>query len=134
MRLVWDERFSVGILALDEQHKELMAMINQLIDHEEADTGSEHIAEILDRMTRYAEYHFHTEEQLLTEYSYPENPSHEKEHTRFKTQIARFCMDAIHRNKDLRNEILFYLRNWLKNHILKSDMKYKSFFQEKGLR
>jgi hemerythrin len=33
----------------------------------------------------------------------------------------------------LPDELLSYLRDWLKNHILKADMKYKPYFLERGL-
>jgi hemerythrin len=45
---------------LDEQHKELVKMINYLIENKDARANSEPIAEVLDRMTRYAAYHFQT--------------------------------------------------------------------------
>jgi hemerythrin-like metal-binding protein len=127
-KIRWDERFSVGIPKLDEQHKELAKMINYLIENRDCSADSEPIADVLDRMTRYAAYHFKTEERLMMEYHYPEYSSHEREHTKFKAKTAAFCMDAIRHEKALAVEVLTYLSNWLTSHILQSDMKYKPFF------
>jgi hemerythrin-like metal-binding protein len=132
-KIQWDERLSVGVKRLDEQHQELIRTINWLIDNSEAGDQSETVAEALDRMTRYADYHFKTEEQLMRQHGYPDYTSQEWEHTEFKTKTASFCMDAIAEKKALPRELLTYLRNWLADHILESDMKYKAYFKEKGI-
>lgn len=130
-RIEWGERFSVGVAVLDEQHKELIRMLNCLIDHPRAGADSEPMVDVLEKMTQYAAYHFRTEEQLFSEYEYPQYAAHNAEHTEFKTKAARFCMEAIARKNGLAGEVLHYLRAWLMNHILVSDMKYKPFFAAK---
>jgi hemerythrin len=132
-KIVWEERLSVGIQKLDQQHKELIKTINSLIEKENFDDDSEAIAEALDRMTRYADYHFKTEEQLMREHGYPDYASQEREHTEFKTKTANFCIDAIAQKQALPRELLTYLRNWVTHHILETDMKYKAYFKEKGI-
>jgi hemerythrin len=132
-KIQWNERLSVGVKRLDEQHKELIRTINWLIDHSEPMDQSETVAEALDRMTRYADYHFKTEEQLMRQHGYPDYASQERDHTEFKTRTANFCIDAIAEKKSLPRELLTYLRNWLADHILESDMKYKAYFKEKGI-
>jgi hemerythrin-like metal-binding protein len=127
-KIAWSERFSVGVAILDDQHKELIRMVNSLIDNQDAGADSEPVADVLQSMTQYAAYHFRTEERLLKEYNYPEYTSHQAEHTDFKTKTARFCMDAIAHKNALAGEVLTYLSAWLTNHILESDMKYKAFF------
>jgi hemerythrin-like metal-binding protein len=133
-RIIWNQRFSVGNTKLDEQHKELARIINCLIENQDAGANSEPIAEVLERMTRYAAYHFQTEERLMMEHDYPDYSSHQMDHTEFKAKTAGFCVDAVRHKEALAREVLLYLKNWLMNHILKSDMKYKLFFNERGLR
>ena len=130
-RIEWGERFSVGVAVLDEQHKELIRMINSLIDNQHAGADSEAMVDVLEKMTEYAAYHFRTEERLFSEYEYPQHASHNAEHTEFKTKAARFCMDAIAGKNGLAREVLRYLSAWLTSHILLSDMKYKPFFAAK---
>ncbi len=51
---------------------------------------------------------------------------------KFKKQTADFCFEAIQNKDNIPSEILAYLKDWLTNHILKSDMQYKTFLDEQG--
>jgi hemerythrin-like metal-binding protein len=127
-KIEWGEQFSVGVAILDDQHKQLIGMINCLIDNQEARVDSEPVADVLQTMTQYAAYHFKTEERLMEKFDYPQYASHQTAHTEFKAKTARFCMDAIAHKNALAGEVLTYLSAWLTHHILESDMKYKAFF------
>lgn len=129
--VVWDESLSVGIQKIDKQHQELVKIINCLVENEDASGHSEPIAQVLDRMTKYAVYHFETEEALMLEYNYPEYESHRDDHAQFKMKTAKFCLDALQRKETLPDELLSFLRDWLTHHILQADMKYKPYFLER---
>ena len=131
--VVWHESFSVGIRKIDKQHQELINIMNSLVENEDASGHSENIASVLDRMTRYAQFHFETEEKLMLEYEYPDYESHREDHTQFKMKTAKFCLDALQRKETLPDEVISYLRNWLTHHILRTDMKYKPYFLKRGL-
>ena len=70
-QIIWTEEFSVGVKRLDEQHKRLIAMINRLMGAPRAKTRSERISDLLSDMTKYAQEHFQTEEDLMRQYDYP---------------------------------------------------------------
>ncbi len=131
--IAWDQSFSVGIKEIDEQHQELIKIINCLVENEDATGHSEPIAHVLDRMTQYAAYHFETEEALMLQYDYPAYESHRDDHTQFKLKTAKFCLDALLRKETLPEELLSYLRDWFTRHILEADMKYKRYFLEQGV-
>ena len=61
-RLVWDERFSTGVPAMDRQHQELFSMINDLLRAGRLQARSETVSELLTRMREYASTHFASEE------------------------------------------------------------------------
>ncbi|MEA3350613.1 MAG: hypothetical protein U9Q82_08340, partial [Chloroflexota bacterium] len=48
-----------------QQQKMLIAMINKLIEAQDAPIRSETISDIVTRMTDYAQYHFWTKEKLI---------------------------------------------------------------------
>jgi hemerythrin-like metal-binding protein len=131
--VLWDESLSVGVKKIDKQHQELVKIINCLVENEDAAGHSEPIAHVLDRMTKYAVYHFETEEALMVEYGYPDCESHREAHTQFKMKTAKFCLDALQRKETLPDELLSFLRDWLAHHILQEDMKYKPYFLARGL-
>lgn len=132
--IVWTEKFSVGIERFDDHHKRLIGMINRLIRDPGATTGSETVAELLTDMISYARMHFAEEESLLAEYSYPRCEEQIKQHQAFRKKTVKFCTaTAIH--VDVVPQVMLkYLREWLVHHILESDMAYKSFFQERGVK
>ena len=132
-KIRWDQSFSVGVAKLDEQHRHIIDMINLLIENVEPDIRSEPISETLTRMTKYAEEHFETEEQLLAQHAYPELLSHKEEHAVFCKKTAAFCLDTMRYKTSVPEEILLYLNDWWTNHILTIDMRYSSFFKERNI-
>lgn len=130
--IVWTERFSIGLKTIDHQHQRLFAMINDLIRNQHAAADSDAIADVVRRMTEYTDYHFKTEERIMMEYGYPDCPVQVREHAAFKTKAAQFCMDCVTGKRGLSAEILDYLQNWLINHILRSDLRFKDFLIRNG--
>jgi len=131
--IIWEESFSVGIKDLDEQHKQIIKMINTLINNKDAKVDSETISDVLTDLTKYAEHHFEKEEQYMKNYNYPEYSIHREQHKTFKLQVVTFCIETMAEKETIPDEVLSYLKSWLINHILETDMKYKTFFQNHGL-
>ena len=129
----WRNEFSVGVKAMDEQHKKLIGMINKLIEEQKVLTDPKTIADLLTEMTDYAQVHFRAEEYLMAEYGYEHKSQQEQQHQKFiDTTIAFYSASDLGPNV-LSTALLDYLRTWLIGHILKEDMKYKDFFNSKGL-
>ena len=132
-KIAWDESFSVGVRVLDAQHKQIVIMVNTLIEMNEAKVDSEIISDTLTKMTKYAIDHFEREEQYMLEYSYPEYSIQKKQHQEFKRKTVDFCMETMAHKVTVPTEIFSYLKLWWTNHILQEDMKYKKYFNERGL-
>ncbi len=131
---VWSEDFSVGVHRFDEQHKQLIGMLNQLIRDPSATTNSETVSEILARMTDYAQEHFKAEEDLMLEHDYPGYREHRSHHQAFLHQVVQFSA-ATNRGDEMIPQKLFdFLKDWLATHVLEEDMAYRDFFQGKGLK
>ncbi|TLD41992.1 MAG: Hemerythrin [Candidatus Jettenia ecosi] len=133
-KILWGESFSVGVRDLDEQHKQIIMMVNTLIEMNDTKVDSEIISDTLTKMTRYATDHFNKEEQYMLQYSYPEYSLQKKQHQEFKRKTVDFCMETMIHNTEVPIAIFTYLKSWWTNHILKDDMKYKKFFNERGLK
>lgn len=86
----WSDKLLTGVREVDEQHKKLVALINELYDAMKQGKGKEVIDKALDELVKYAGYHFSTEETLMTKYGYPELASHKREHENFKAKIKDF--------------------------------------------
>ncbi|MBM4065069.1 MAG: bacteriohemerythrin [Planctomycetes bacterium] len=133
-KIMWGETFSVGVRDLDSQHKQIVMLVNTLIEMSDTRVDSEIISDTLTKMTQYAMNHFKTEEQYMLDYGYPEYPAQRKQHQEFKKRTADFCMETMLHKVTVSAEIFTYLKLWWTNHILQEDMKYKKFFNDRGLR
>lgn len=132
-KIEWSDKFSVGVRALDEQHKTLVVMINKLIDAPDLANENGMVPELLAGMIQYATTHFDAEEQLMLEHGYPGYQAQRAEHGAFIAKTAEFCADGRLQVDRIPESILIYLREWWINHILIDDMSYKAFFADKGL-
>ena len=126
-KIVWDDSFSVGIEELDKQHKQIVGVINRLIDEPKEGFDPDEVAKILDELTKFAHYHFKMEEQLLAEHGYPDLHTQQDEHKEFRIELANLCMDSMKNHTIIPINVLLYLREWWTDHILVKDMKYRPF-------
>ena len=133
MELVeWNDSYSVGVPALDDQHKKLVGMINQLADcHAARSNGSSGaFHEVLSRMFDYTQLHFKDEEDYLQRIGYPQLAEQKIEHAAFVGKMASFSMAAAEGAQDAA-AVHRYLKAWLLSHILESDMQYRPFVESK---
>ena len=132
--IYWSEKFSVGVKELDEQHRQIIEMLNRLISTPEArDANSETVSEILTAMTRYSLEHFKTEEGLMKAHGYPNLEEHRQEHIAYRRKAIDFSTAATIGVESVPQILIDYLSEWWVHHILDEDMKYKPFFTEKGV-
>ncbi len=133
VNVIYERCLSVGVAAMDAQHKTLVAMINKLIRNATATTQSATIQEVFMEMKDYMAMHFHAEEELMTAHNYPQLGEQIALHRRFSDKIIRFCIEWAYHNEHLPDDMLTYLREWLVHHILEEDKKYGAFFHEHGV-
>lgn len=131
--IVWSGKFSVGVKKLDEQHKQLVSMINKLIQSPDASTLSETISDTLTAMIQYAREHFRLEETLMARYRFPHLEQHKKLHATFFKKVAELSLATIKNDNVVPQELLGYLYHWLQTHILEEDMLYKPLLEGKAI-
>ena len=130
----WEEKYSVGIISIDEQHKKIIDIINRIIDAKELDDNTKEITEILNEMAAYSHEHFKTEETHMIEFKYPEYQYHKEEHIDFSLRTLAYQSRVITGDNRVANAILEYLKSWLVNHIQKTDKKYSDCFKKNRLK
>jgi hemerythrin-like metal-binding protein len=133
----WNDKYSVNISLIDEQHKKLFELINKanIVNIvEELNNNTKDVLEILDEMTEYALMHFKTEERYMKEFNFPEYQAHRNEHIDFTNNTIDFKNRVVGSDYQIINEILEYLKKWLVNHIQVTDKEYIECFKENGLK
>ena len=132
-KIDWNPSFSVGVEVLDKQHKQIIDMINLLRSNFKVDVHSETVSELLTRLTNYASDHFATEEQLLEKYRYPELTVQKEAHKAYRMKVIALAENTLSHKASVPEELLQFLGDWWVNHILKTDMRYRPFFMERGV-
>ncbi len=128
----WNDSFSVGIAEIDEQHINLVKMLNELTDAMKAGKGNDVMSPIIQRLIKYTQTHFKTEESLFKSYNYPDASEHISEHRDFVEKISVFNEDFKSGKKTLSIDILNFLAGWLQSHIKGTDKKYSEFLISHG--
>ncbi len=136
MELVqWSEKFTVGVRELDEQHQQLIKLLNILISNQGTiNTHSEMVSDTLLAMTRYAQAHFKAEERLMEIYGFPGLEVQKIQHRDFRKKTVTFSTATTLGIDKIPEALLKYLVDWWVHHILEDDMAYRSFFKDKGVK
>lgn len=132
--IFWSDSFSVNVAEIDQQHKKLVTMINELGDAMKQRKGKDVVGKIVNDMISYTSIHFKTEEKYFDRFGYPETDHHKKEHGAFVQRVSDFKEGFENGKITLSIEVMDFLCDWLQDHIKGSDKKYSQFFNEKGLR
>ncbi|MCP5105735.1 MAG: hemerythrin family protein, partial [bacterium] len=129
----WKDEYSVNVKEIDKQHQMLVDSLNELFEAMRSGEAKEIIGGILKGLVDYAGVHFSYEEKLLNRYNYPEYAKHKTEHDAFVEKTVEFQEKYNQGKLMLSMEVMNFLKDWLKNHILGTDKKYSSFFNERGI-
>lgn len=122
--LVWNDQYSVHIPEIDEQHKKLFALINDLYDNIRQGHGEEAVDDTLKALVDYTHTHFEFEEKMMFDHHYPDFEQHCAEHTEMIRRIAE--LSNRRGQGPIGDELMTFLFDWLTHHILEEDMKYAS--------
>lgn len=122
----WDESLSVGIGTIDEHHRYLFDLINDLYDVVINKLGTREVARLVKALDAYAKVHFRAEEQMMTHYAYEGIDRQQHQHHAFEAKIREFY-EELHANPLVAQfDVLSYLRDWLVKHILVEDAQLRS--------
>lgn len=131
--ITWDDSLSVNVAEIDQQHKKLIDLINELNDAMKRGEGKSVVGKTVYNLFNYTLIHFKNEEQYFEKFGYPDTEKHKKEHAAFVQKVTDF-KDGIESGKlSLSVGVMKFLRDWLQNHIKGTDKKYSDFFNENGL-
>ena len=117
----WDDNLSVGIGAIDEHHRYLFDLLNDLYAVVVNKRGARHVARLVKALDAYAKIHFRAEEQMMAHYGFEGIDRQLHQHHAFEEKISEFY-EELHANPMVAQfDVLAYLRNWLIGHIRVED-------------
>jgi hemerythrin-like metal-binding protein len=128
----WNAGVSVGFGPIDEQHKRLFDVMNDLDEAVQAGMGDAITSQLFAELTDYFVEHFETEEQYMIEYVYPSYSPQKEQHDFFVSKVKEFKARADAGQQRVAEEVLTFLRDWFLNHILKLDKELGRFLAAQG--
>jgi hemerythrin len=127
----WNDKLSVGVDMMDNDHKHLVGLVNELHDAVRAARGKEVLGKVLDGLIDYTKTHFAREESEMAKFKYPKAPEHIKEHTALAHQVLDVQAKYKAGNTAvLSMEVMAFLRDWLLKHIQSTDKALGTFLAE----
>ena len=126
----WDDGLSLGIPAIDEDHKKLIGYYNDLLAACFASVGPSVINRTLSKLIDYTHEHFSREEQLMSGMHYPDYLAHCAEHAALLLSVSDLKKNASSNlDHEISNDTLVFLRSWFIDHVLGSDLALAKFLQ-----
>ncbi len=129
--LVFSDAHLLGIAKIDEQHRQLVRLVNRLNRAVTGGDDPEQIAALFERLFAATREHFDTEHRYMMTYAYPALAVHDHEHQRLLDDLSGMAASATPGNELL---ILQRLKDWLLDHIQGADRKLSNFLLRHGCR
>lgn len=128
--MLWNDRFSLGIKTIDEQHKKLFDLIERtqelIQDAEDGIDCYDEIVSVLNQLADYTVYHFEYEEKEMKQVGFEGLDLHIEQHQAFVEKVNEFLATDIDENHlAVIVEVVSFLLGWVSEHILVTDALYK---------
>ena len=124
----WQDEYSVGIPMVDDQHKELIKLTNELYQSclDGDDQARASFKEVIQKTVQYIKFHFSAEERIMSNVKFPDYKEHKKQHEGFVKEVIEGAK-RFEEGKAVPYVFVDFLKKWILNHIALSDKKYSEF-------
>jgi hemerythrin len=129
--VVWADRYSMGIISIDGQHKKLFEMTNNLYAAcmRGEESARRYFKEVIHDAVKYVQFHFSSEERLMERLKFPGLAEHKEEHTNFVKKVLEEVRDFESGKNFVPNAFVRFLRDWIVHHIAITDIKYAEYIR-----
>lgn len=129
MHIEWNDNLKSGILAIDEQHQELLVMLNRLGRFR---CGRDCFCDALRELQDYVNTHFVTEEEYMIQTKYPKYEEHRACHNKLIEDLKVFNT-KLNQTKDfdsLGQELYDFVADWIINHYSNEDVELVKYIKQ----
>lgn len=128
MPIEWNDNLKTGIPIIDEQHQELIVMLNRFGRFR---CGKECFDEAFAELEDFANIHFKTEEDLMVTLNYPKYEEHKTYHDEFIKTVKKFKEKIISNENiyELGEEVIKLGNDWITNHYTYDDVELVKYIK-----
>lgn len=134
MTLQWSEDLATGECVIDNHHKNIFRVANDLQVAINEGKGEEFAGKILQFLEYYVTEHFRAEEDFMSKYNYFHGyAAHKADHAQFMKDFNAFKNEFTTKgaSSSLALQLQYWLFNWLTIHIGREDKKLGAFMLAK---
>jgi hemerythrin len=129
----WRESYGTGVLSMDDQHRKIIDLINELYKNIRQEESSRSVEDVLADMMKYAEEHLQAEENLLKTNDFPDCDEHISKHQSYRERLTGLMAESTNDPDATVKSTYAFLRQWWMGHIVDEDKKYGEFLTGKGV-
>jgi len=134
--ITWTNKFACGIKVIDDQHKGLVDLVNEMFNHVTGNNVQEkdYFNRVIQEIVKYVKNHFATEEKILILSKYSGYREHKKEHESFIREIATNIRDFQAGKRFTLSSFTRYIKDWILSHIALMDKQYFEYLKKLATR
>lgn len=121
----WEPEFALGIPIIDAQHQGMIMVINSLQYAVMYKFEKNILESIIGLIQEYSRVHFTTEESIFKSCGFPDAKHHIEQHRKLAVRIIETGQESLFFENP--EPFLLFLKEWLTNHVLNEDHKYRDF-------
>ena len=130
----WDEKYSVKVPTVDNEHKKLFELINGFYAAIANKGANSALLELVEGLRAYTVYHFTHEEKMMQQARYGGLATQQAAHKSFVDKVTDIQKRIQDGKLVVSMEMTSFLKSWLTEHILKLDTKYSESMMAASIR
>ncbi len=131
MYIQWKESLELHNDLIDTQHRIIVLLCRKLDIAIKTQESEQTVRCVMLELKKFVEFHFLSEENLMHEIGYPEVDNHALIHTDLLQQLD-MMLTKISRHREFPEDLLYFLNNWVVDHLVKEDLKIANFIKHTG--
>ena len=123
--LQWSEKLDVNVAGMNQEHVQLIKLMNTVYDANSQCAGKANITKALDDLVKYVVMHFENEEAYMESIGFSGLKTHKYIHKDLLDRVGGHVEDYKNAQSDSLPDSFFeFLKFWLVSHIQGIDTKY----------
>jgi hemerythrin len=132
--MTWRDQYSVGVETLDNQHKAILRILNEIHAASLRGKAKEVAGPLLSQLVSLASEHFSAEERLMESTKFPGLAEHRAKHREMAGRIADLASRHEKRDAAVYLQLLYFVRDYQSKHMQNEDQEYARWLSAHGVK
>jgi hemerythrin-like metal-binding protein len=128
--IAWSKILSVGFEEIDEDHRKLVGIFNELNRAVTQGESPDYLAATLEELINCTVWHFSHEERLMLKHRYADSEEHKAAHHELIEAARELQGQLLTAGQGVAEEQIVFLERWLTAHILTADQRLGAFLAQ----